>query len=230
MADLKPKVLSANGYDKLLDDGDNLVLVNAPSADNHGVNKKYVDDADTALDGKIDAEEQNRIDADNAIQGQIDAIVDPGGDGGDPVYVRKAGDNMTGNLTLDTDKIVLNTDGSATFGGNIEVKKADDQFATIESAGVIKLRNDYLADSKSDAIRVTNGDGDAINVKYDGSAEFVGGVDGKFFRANEPNGAGVDSACFLGQLAGVETSRIKADGSATFAGPLEAASIDGGTY
>lgn len=58
MADLKPKVLSANGPDKLLDDGDNLVLVKSPTANTHGANKKYVDDTTTALgnllDGKID--------------------------------------------------------------------------------------------------------------------------------------------------------------------------------
>ena len=35
------------------------------------------------------------------------------------MLVMKAGDNMTGDLTLGTDKIELNADGSATFAGNI---------------------------------------------------------------------------------------------------------------
>ncbi len=35
------------------------------------------------------------------------------------IFVEVAGDNMTGNLTLGTDKITLNADGSAAFAGNI---------------------------------------------------------------------------------------------------------------
>ena len=34
-------------------------------------------------------------------------------------FVAKTGDNMTGNLTLGTDKITLSADGSATFAGNL---------------------------------------------------------------------------------------------------------------
>ena len=80
MADLKPKVLSANGPDKLLDDGDNLVLVKSPTADTHGANKKYVDDTTTTLNDKIDDTNTNltnetaaRIAADEALQAAIDA-------------------------------------------------------------------------------------------------------------------------------------------------------------
>ena len=38
---------------------------------------------------------------------------------GDSRYVKKAGDNMTGNLTLATNKITLNTNGNATFAGTV---------------------------------------------------------------------------------------------------------------
>ena len=162
MADLKPKVLSANGADKLLDDGDNLVLVKAPSADTHGVNKKYVDDADTAIEtelqGNIDAEEAARIAADNQLQAaidaeeaarisadiqlqdnldaetafregedanlqeQIDAITGGSLDG---KYVERAGDDMTGTLTFNTNKIILDKDGAGTFAGALEAASID---------------------------------------------------------------------------------------------------------
>ena len=43
---------------------------------------------------------------------------------GDARYVNVSGDNMTGNLTLDTNKITLNTNGSATFKSTVDVTSA----------------------------------------------------------------------------------------------------------
>ena len=275
MSDLRPKVLSANGYDKLLDDGDNLVLVNAPSADNHGVNKKYVDDADTAL------------------QEEIDAINNP--DGGDPIYVRKAGDNMTGNLTLATDKVKLNTDGSATFENSIQAKNevrcirganrvnlgGSDSYAVFENNGNFIINWDGSATFVEKVVvgsELTNGvniypeatsngvtggriggvaGGDYRWLLYpDGSATFAKGgavitssgnvkagpVDtskgstlsntGQFVVRND-DGDGTVRAISVykgGQDSSDTVADIRYDGSATFAGPLEAASIDGGTY
>ena len=162
MANLKPKVLSNNGADKLLDDNDNLVLVKSPVEDTHGANKKYVDDtttalgnlldgkiddtntdlsnetaariaADTALQDAIDAEEAARIAADSTeastrqtkddeLQTQIDAIT---GGSLDTSYVKKIGDNMTGTLTINTNKIILDKDGEATFAGSLEAASID---------------------------------------------------------------------------------------------------------
>ena len=162
MADLKPKVLSANGPDKLLDDGDNLVLVKSPTDNLHGSNKKYVDDtttalgnlldqkitdnstsidnersqriaADEALQAAIDAEEAARIAADNAeasarqtkdddLQDQIDAI---SGGSLDGKYVERSGDDMTGTLTFNTNKIILDKDGAGTFAGALEAASID---------------------------------------------------------------------------------------------------------
>ena len=79
MATIRPKVLSTSGHDELLLDADNLKLAAAPTLNEHGTNKAYVDASDTAL------------------QNQIDTI--------DGLYVRDTGDNMTGNLTLGTTQI-----------------------------------------------------------------------------------------------------------------------------
>ena len=55
----------------------------------------------------------------------------------DERYVEKVGDNMTGDLTLGTDKITLDagsgsitSDGSATFASSVEIKKGDKHKAT----------------------------------------------------------------------------------------------------
>ena len=40
MANLRPKVLNANGYDELLDDGDNIKLVAAPATDDAAAKKR----------------------------------------------------------------------------------------------------------------------------------------------------------------------------------------------
>lgn len=84
MAALRPVVLDTNGHNKLLDNTDNIALVLAPSADTHGVNKKFVDDsiadeatlredADTLLQSNIDAEALARANADTLLQSNIDA-------------------------------------------------------------------------------------------------------------------------------------------------------------
>ena len=63
----------------------------------------------------------------------------------------------------------------------------------------------------------------AGDVTFGGSAEFADNVSSYYFEANEPNPAGLGSASFLGKLNGVETSRILANGSATFAGDVRCA-------
>ena len=308
MANLRPKVLNANGYDELLDDGDNIKLVAAPATDDAAANKAYVDQ-------------------------QIDAINNPGGD---PIYVRKAGDNMTGDLTLGTDKITLGVDGSATFAGLIkagftegtDIDEVDvigtqlgyggiinsrygptkpvfrareaqsttwtseilaDGSATfanenvrIGSLGDLKVKSrgqSYFAHFNSNTnatsfvlynttsedfttsasasfiqrndgnvyigndLQVVSGSGNPTNTKIalkaaDGSATFAGGLAeinnvGQVYAAGflADNVISDNSIVFRGKNAsGTVTSLIRADGSATFTGPLEAASIDGGSY
>ena len=89
--------------------------------------------ADEALQAAIDAEEAARIAADNAeasarqtkdddLQSQIDAI---SGGSLDGKYVERIGDDMTGTLTFNTNKIILDKDGAGTFAGALEAASID---------------------------------------------------------------------------------------------------------
>ena len=132
-------------------------------------------------------------------------------------FVDVSGDNMTGNLTLGTDKVVLDaTSGAATL------------------QGPIKTRQDG---SSALAFAVTQGgtaNGDAtIRFDGDGSASFAGQItSGADAFATANTGSGLTStgsviarrsgtgSVWLGYQTGtsVQTSTIKADGSALFAG------------
>ena len=124
MANRKATVLNPAGYQEQLPDDDNLLLTAAPSDPSHGTNKGYVDSADQALQAEIDTTNTNlateisdRTDADSNLQDQIDLLAGGSLDGR---YVERAGDDMTGNLTLGTDKITLNaTSGNASFTGQV---------------------------------------------------------------------------------------------------------------
>lgn len=83
MASYRPKVLNSTGIDALLDNTDNLQLSAAPTANNHGTNKAYVDtsvsteasarsSADTTLQSNIDSEASTRASADTTLQSNID--------------------------------------------------------------------------------------------------------------------------------------------------------------
>ena len=234
MADFKPKVISSAGHDKLLDDADNLILVNAPAADSHGTNKKYVDD-------------------------QINAIT-----GGDTptssIYVKRSGDDMSGNLTIATDKIVLNaTNGSAEFAGVVSsggsvflnpvngalevyqpngvidttpavlVQDSGDQFnAIIEGSGTIKIGGDGSFNSVANAPATRlNNDGSAefaalsggsTKLNQEGSANLI--LNGGAFRSIQDQGT---YPVFHAAIEGAATysTEILADGSATFTGDIE---------
>ena len=103
MADRKPTVISPGGNQENLLDADNLVAPAAPTSNSHLTNKEYVDARDTNL------------------QDQIDLLA---GGSLDNRYVERAGDNVTGNITFDTDKIVLNADGSASFSSSVSIDGA----------------------------------------------------------------------------------------------------------
>ena len=110
----------------------------------------------------------------------------------DDFYVKIVGDNMSGNLTLGTDKITLNAaDGKITADGNIKSESSGDSYSEIGTSGFCRARrNDtrqaLLGGSDTYAMTVSNttlGD-NTFNLNWDGSSQFAGdmaiGIDGSF--------------------------------------------------
>ena len=139
--------------------------------------------------------------------------------------------------------ISLNSDGSATFKGNLLVENSADEFAKLEPAGVLKLETNQAAMSSASAVQVTYQDIQNVSINYDGSATFAGNVlAGSTPYQGGGTGALLSSAgnikagrtvstdkIFLGYTVGTtaETSSIAADGSATFSQGNIALNLDG---
>ena len=99
--------------------------------------------------------------------------------GFDSKYVEVTGDNMTGNLTLGTDKIELNaSNGSATFDGTL---KTNNFFYNTNSSGGLGVAVYNNSGSSSDKIAIAvadnaSGSPKSIELKYDGSITAAGDV------------------------------------------------------
>lgn len=160
-------------------------------------------------------------------------------------YVQVAGDNMTGNLTIDTDKVVLNKDGSATFAsgltniysnGTIRVK---DNPGNSESYGIDLNDNGKLRVRSSVAEAVSiyppTGTDTSIELYRNGDADFIGDITINTFDDSSNDGFGAkilkdgniavqrtptqgSSSAFTVKKGIATTCNINADGSATFAG------------
>lgn len=231
MATIRPKVLSTSGHDELLLDADNLKLAAAPTLNEHGTNKAYVDTSvATEATARTNADNtlQSNIDAlDTDLQGQIDTI------NGDittieGAYVRDTGDNMTGDLTLGTTQVVLNaTTGAATFANGA---------AEILSTGELQI--DRTGASNTLIGFYLNGVNKGF-IRADGAATFNSGVNCDYVSTSTTSGSfnvfsnlGADTALNTAFTTGTGTQNIQLynNGNAVFAGTLEAASVDGGTY
>ena len=115
-------------------------------------------------------------------------------------YVAKTGDNMTGNLTLNTDKITLDaTDGSVTF--------ADGNYEIIRSGGVNQFGRINMKvgpEPTVSAFSVANVTGYGLKARWygDGSLSIGGNVYGNGAATDDPNiklNAG-GSAAFTGDV------------------------------
>ena len=148
----------------------------------------------------------------------------PGG-----AYVKKTGDNMTGDLTLGTDKIALNAaKGSGTFTGNVDI-------GGNKIYGSWGIEIDSSTADSGTALNVINNSASTAIINQDGTATFAGTV-----TSGGPLDTGVSAATgaqlypgtiyvqnklgfstawssYLG-ADGNPTSTIFADGSASFAG------------
>ena len=173
MAALRPVVLDTNGHDKLLDDTDNLTLEFAPSVDNHGTNKKYVDDL-------VEAEATAREDADTVLQSNIDAEA-------------LARENTDTQLQENID---------------------DEEAARIAADAALQSNIDDLDTALQGQI-------DALDQDLQGQIDVI---DGLYVRDTGDNMSGNLT------LGTTQITLNASNGSGTFLGALEAASIDGGSY
>ena len=151
-------------------------------------------------------------------------------------FVSVAGDNMTGNLTLGTDKVVLNAStGAATFAGKLIQGTGD---ATGGANRGVTLDNGYIAVNRpggtGNILQGFNGSSSTSVIKNDGSATFAGKVvSGSSSLANTAvefynNSSSTNTPTiyarnhgngriFAGVSASTTTSSIDANGSAYFA-------------
>jgi len=212
MASFRPLTLNPNGHDALLDAADNLTLENAPQVNTDATNKQYVDIEIDAVessltadyDAKIQAEEDARIAADNQLQANIDAeattratedaalqeqinLINGDEPGSDNPYVKRTGDDMSGNLTLGTDKITLDAGaGNADFAGEIIIKPegetpsvANDvkgvRINASSSAGVLSYGGPFRIYGQVDG--TGNYSETKAEMNSDGSANFTGSLE-----------------------------------------------------
>ena len=156
-------------------------------------------------------------------EGKVVAV----GDGPSGDYLPTTGGNLTGDLTIDTDKIALTTDGSATFAGNVELGGTPSlgvKGSALLSAGVVtacvspgsRVWYGYQEGSTT-ATSEIRGDGSAT---FRGSA--AGGTTSVFLSPVGQiaiTGASNESEVFKVKRVGsnIVNSIIQADGSATFA-------------
>jgi len=159
------------------------------------------------------------------------------------LFVDVDGDNLTGNLTLGTDKIVLDaTDGSATFANNvgigtqspvvpchivaaapgIRLQDSDGGYVDLDAnGGSLNLRADQGNTQASSVINFTIDGTERARIEADGSATFAGQISGNSviqtdrFGTHVQMGASSSDAFRVGSEAS-GTIRLKYDGSATF--------------
>ena len=175
--------------------------------------------------------------ATEAIQKQeVEALI-AGSDTGTGKYVEIAGDNMTGDLTLGTDKITLDAgNGNITAAGRFNsgnVESGDG--VRIYETGAVLVRKD----AAGAAFRVADGDAsvasnETVVINQDGSASFDGVCEAEYFKSVV---TGTDSGLYLYKDGGSNanainisptnsggdiTTRLAYDGTATFAGNVDA--------
>lgn len=100
--------------------------------------------------------------------------------GSSDTFVEIAGDNMTGNLTLGTDKITLNaTNGSGTFVGSVAVAggvATTGNGIDVASDGVVRIRRDIDAEALSIYKNGNSVNERVVVLSTDGNAAFDGAI------------------------------------------------------
>ena len=111
--------------------------------------------------GKVTSASTEASDSDTTLVTK-DYLETSGGDGGGG-FVEKAGDNMTGDLTLGTDKIKLKKDGKAEFSSSLDCGPLRALSTTITRS---------TGGSSAELFKVNDGIDNVITFRRDGSADF----------------------------------------------------------
>jgi hypothetical protein len=173
------------------------------------------------------------------------------------LFVDVEGDNLTGNLTLGTDKIVLNaTDGSASFAADVQIGENLGN-AQSNTGGIFNLPDGrtilyHSSSETSPFIKCSKHDGitgsDVVTINDNGSATFAGSVQAGDLSVTVDNkngseigsdgvltlqrqsSVGSGNAIQIFQGAGTQpTTKIGADGSASFTGYVNVGNYVTGT-
>ena len=176
----------------------------------------------------------------SSVNGYTGAVVLGASDVG---AVNLTGDNMTGDLTLGTDKVVLDAgDGSATFEGLLTLEETPTALrigdggrglkvntylvsnvnnAGVEFEAVHSLSSQLLFTTRSTQRMLIDQSG---HVKIGGTLPSAPAItleaDGNYIgtKSVSVNRTSSSNPCFLGKLSGTETSRIDAGGNASLSG------------
>jgi hypothetical protein len=153
---------------------------------------------------------------------------------------------LIGGTLPSAPNIELRSEGHASFGGGSTPTNSG---VSILAGGTIKASKDNGLDSALDIYTVGTND-PTIQLNANGSADFAGVVNsgpisvgtasstalgvqlsnGGLIRVQRPSTAGANTPVFSGFNGNTENITLTSGGAATFAGALEAASIDCGTY
>ena len=168
-------------------------------------------------------------------EGKVVAI----GDGPQGDYLPTTGGNLTGDLTLATDKITLNaTNGAAEFAGNVQIGPVN--LSDTANTGVILWKDVGITSiaASGPVFRgyATGGTTSTSLIGTDGSAEFAGRVTAGSNRTAGLNDPGIVLESKQGSIFGYITDSsksfyagyfgtdlkidLKSDGSATFSGDV----------
>ena len=116
-------------------------------------------------------------------EGKVVAV----GDGPEGDYLKLTGGNLTGDLTIDTDKITLNAaDGAGTFAGDVKAGDRDPAATTSrgvrvavdsQNGGVYTQAKGSANPSTYMAFQALHGTTEKFKVMYDGTATFAGTIE-----------------------------------------------------
>jgi hypothetical protein len=140
-------------------------------------------------------------------------------------YLKLTGGDLTGDLTLNTDKITLDaTAGSITAAGKVEsgFDNNTSEGVRLDPAGIVNVRRDS---ETSTAIGVFSGgvassSTQTVEITAGGSITAAGNITTPRILAIGPTASDKVWSGYLTDTTGAATSFINADGSAIFAGPL----------